>query len=225
MIKTPEERHIWQRCFWAGALTLVLGTIVISLFPSEGGDYPAGYGDPVIAFEFAQSASEVQSAIGNGEDSLNAMKTGTYGDFIFILAFTIFMVSFFHAAKRQTGLAIYKFLAAIALIAGLSDFIEDIFALRILSDIDISSGVEWMHYFAKAKFLALSLCAFGAGTFLLEQPRTLRRFEGTLATLGGTFTIYALTRPDQLGDMLGLGVIMSWIAMLAYAATQSFKKI
>lgn len=228
-MQTLEERKIWKRCFWAGLATLILGAVVISLFPSEGGNYPAGYGTPVIAFEFAQTSSEVKAAIGFGgtgsQDSHAAMKTGTYGDFVFIFAFTIFMVSFFHAAKQQTGLALYKFLAAIALIAGLSDVTEDIFALRILSDVDISSGAQWMHYFAKAKFMALGLVGIGAGLFLLRQPRVLRKIEGVFTFGGGGLTLFALTRPEHMGDALGLGVTISWIAMLAYAATQSFKKV
>lgn len=229
MIQTPEERRIWQRCFWAGVATLILGAVVISLFPSKGGNYPEGYGTPVIAFEFAQTISEVKAAIGfdvaGAQNSLKAMKTGTYGDFVFIFAFTIFMISFFHAAKQQTGLALYKFLAAIALIAGLSDITEDIFALRILSNVEMSSGAQWMHYFAKAKFMGLSLVGLGAAVFLLRQPRLLRKTEGVFALLGGGLTLFALTRPEQMGDMLGLGVTISWIAMLAYAATQSFKKV
>ena len=229
MMQTPEERIIWQRCFWAGFAMLILGAVVISLFPSEGGNYPVGYGTPIIAFEFAQTANDVKAAIGIGgtgsQDNHAAMKTGTYGDFVFIFAFTIFMVNFFHAAKQQTGLALYKFLAAIALIAGLSDVTEDIFALRILSDVEISPGVEWMHYFVKSKFIALGLVGLGAGVFLLRQPRVLRKIEGVLAFGGGALTLFALTRPEHMGDALGLGVTITWIAMLAYAATQSFKKV
>lgn len=229
MIQSPAERRIWQRCFWAGVATLILGAVVMSLFPIKGGNYPAGYGTPVIAFEFAQTANEVHAAIGysaqNWQERLAAMKTGTYGDFVFIFSFTIFMVSFFHAAKRQTGLALYKFLAAIALIAGLSDVTEDIFALRILSDVEVSAGAQWMHYFVKAKFIAFGLVGLGAGVFLLRQPRTLRKIEGVFAFGGGALILFALTRPEQMGDALGLGVILSWIAMLAYAATQSFKKV
>jgi len=193
MIQTPQERRIWQRCFWAGAATLVLGAVVISLFPSEGGNYPIGYGDPVIAFEFSQSASDVKNTIGFGDtgsqERAAAMKNGTYSDFLFIIAFTVFMVSFFHAAKVQ------------------------------------SSGVKWMHYFVKTKFMALGLVGLGAAIFLLRQPRFLRKIEGVFAGLGGALTLFALTRPEQMGDLLGLGVTISWIAMLAYVATQTFKKV
>ena len=228
-MQMPAERRIWQRCFWAGVATLILGAVVISLFPSEGGSYPIGFGDPVIAFEFSQSASDVKSAIGFGDtgwqERTAAMKTGTYGDFIFIFAFTVFMVSFFHAAKVQTGLAFYKFLAATALMAGLADITEDILALRILSNIEISSGVKSMHYFVKAKFMALGIVGVGAAIFLLRQPRILRKIEGVFAGLGGAAVLFALSRPEQNGDLLGLGVTISWIAMLAYAATQAFKKV
>jgi len=228
-MQTPAERRIWQRCFWAGLATLILGAVVISLFPSEGGNYPMGYGELVIAFEFSQSASDVKNAIGFGDtgwqERAAAMKTGTYADVLFIFAFTVFMVSFFHAAKVQTGLALYKFLAAVALIAGLADVTEDFLALRILSDIEISSGTAWMHYFVKTKFMALGLVGLGAGIFLLRQPRILRKLEGAFAFGGGAAVLFALTRPEHMGDLLGLGVTVSWIAMLAYAATQAFKKV
>lgn len=224
MIQTPIERKIWQRCFWAGVATLILGAVIISIFPSEGGAYPAGYGDPVIAFEFAQTRTEVQTVMNGSDITANAMRFGTYGDFFFIFAFGVFMVGFFHGAYKQTSVALYKFMAAVAFIAAGADIIEDVFALRILSDISVSSGVEWMHYFVKAKFMALGLAGLGAAVFLWRQPRILRKFESVFAGLGGIITLVALTRPEQIGDMLGFGVTVSWIAMLAYAATQAFKK-
>lgn len=222
MTQTPQERRIWQRCFWAGLATLILGAVAQGVFPSTGGNYPAGYGTPVIAFEFAQTPTEVQKAVGN---TVDMMRYGTFFDFPFILAFTVFMMSFFQAAKRQTGLPVYTVMAIIACIAGVSDVIEDIFALQILSDISMSAGVDWMHYFAKVKFAMLGLVGLGAAVFLLRQPRILRKIEGVFAGLGGFVTLLALTRPEQMGSFLGLGVTVSWIAMLAYAATQSFKKI
>lgn len=221
MIHTLEDRRIWRRCFWSGVVTLILGALVLSVFPSEGGNYPSGYGDPVIAFEFAQTPAQIQEAVGG---NAAAMQRGTYADFFFIFAFGIFLVSFFHGAYKQTTLHFYKFLAAIAFIAAGADVIEDLLALRILSNIDISAGAAWMHYFAKAKFMALGLVGLGAAVFLLRQPRLLRKLEGLFAGLGGGLTLFALTQPDHMGDMLGLGVTVSWIAMLAYAATQSFKK-
>lgn len=224
MIQTHHERRIWRRCFWAGVASIILGIIVLSLFPSEGGNYRSGYGEPVIAFEFSKTAAEVQAAIGPSAENLTQMRRGTYADFFFILAFGLFMVSFFHGAYKQTSIQFYKFMAAIALIAAGADVIEDIFALRILSDISVSSGVQWMHYFVQAKFMALGLVGLGAAVFLLRQPRLLRKIEGLFAGFGGALTLYALTRPEQSGELLGLGVAVSWLAMLAYAATQSFKK-
>jgi len=229
VIPTLEENRLWKRCSIAGCLTLILGAIVIFIFPSEGAAYTPGYGTPVIAFEFATTPAQVKAAIGYGAEGwqrrLMAMKTGTYGDFIFIFAFGTFLVSFFHAAYKQSSIAFYKFMAAIAFIAAGADVIEDILALRILSNISVSSGVEWMHYFAKAKLMALGLCGVGAAIFLLRQPRLLRKAEGVFAGFGGLITLFALTRPEQMGDALGLGVALSWVAMLAYSATQAAKKV
>jgi hypothetical protein len=222
LTQSPQERRLWKRCFWAGIVTLILGAVVLSIFPSQGGDFLPGYGTPVIAFEFSSSPAEAKAAVGN---SVEAMRSGTYSDFFFIIAFGLFLISFFHAAKLQTGQKLFKFMAAAALIAALSDVGEDILALQILSDLDAARGVDWMHYFAKAKFMALGITGVGAAIFLLSQPRILRKVEGAFAALGAGLTLFALTRPEQMGDMLGLGVTISWIAMLAYAATQAFKKV
>ncbi len=223
------ERALWRRCFWAGLATIALAVLTLVFFPTIVNAFAPGYGTPVIAFEFAQTPSDIHTLFGYPESTnwqywVGQMKTGTYADFPFILAFGTFMVSFFHAAYRQTAMPIYKFIAAVALIAALSDIAEDVFALKILSNIETSSGVEWMHYFAKAKFLGLGLVGLGAGLFLLRQPRTLRKIEGVLAGLGGALVIFALTKPSQMGDYLGLGTTIMWLAMLAYAATQTFKK-
>lgn len=228
--QSAPERRIWQRCFWTGIVMLVLGAVVITLFPASGGPYPAGYGEPVIAFEFAQTPQEVQTVLGfetraDWEAVRKSMRVGTIWDFPFLCVYTFFMLSFFQAAKRQTGHALYKFFAAIAFIAGAADLIENMQALQILSDIALSQGAALMHYFVKAKFMALGLVGLGAGLFLWRQPRPLRKIEGVFAAAGGVITLAALTRPDQFGNALGIGTMVSWLAMLAYAATQSFKSV
>lgn len=224
-----SERKLWQICFWAGLATLILGAIVLSIFPKGNFDYPKGYGKPVIAFEFAQTVAEVKAAIGYGltgwEDRLSAMKRGTYADFVFILAFGLFTTCFFLAAFKQNGQRIFKLFAIIAVMAALSDLTEDIMAVHILRNLDLSHGVAWMHYFVKIKFFGLGIVGLGAAYFLIRQPRRLRKLEGLFALLGGVITLFALSRPSQMGAWLGLGITLSWMAMLAYAATQSFKKI
>lgn len=224
-----SERKLWQICFWAGLATLILGAIVLSIFPKGNFDYPKSYGKPVIAFEFAQTVAEVKAAIGYGltgwEDRLSAMKRGTYADFVFILAFGLFTTCFFLAAFKQNGQRIFKLFAIIAVMAALSDLTEDIMAVHILRNLDLSHGVAWMHYFVKIKFFGLGIVGLGAAYFLIRQPRRLRKLEGLFALLGGVITLFALSRPSQMGAWLGLGITLSWMAMLAYAATQSFKKI
>ena len=226
--QSPEERRIWRRCFWAGVLTLVLGAIVLMIYPNEGGPYPEGYGMPIIALEFAENISDAKTVIARKilpEHHLyeEAMLKGTLADMLFLVIYGLFMISFFHAAKIQTQLSYYKLFAAIALIAAIADAGENFGILGFLLDPDMGDATLW-HYFAKAKFMALGLTGLGAGYFLLRQPRILRKAEGLFALGGGALTLFALTRPEQMGDMLGLGATLSWIAMLAYAATQAFKK-
>ena len=230
--QSTEERLIWRRCFWAGVLTLILGAIVLAIFPSEGGNYPPGYGTPIIALEFAQNLTEGQTVINYGPSETwleyrDAMQMGTLADMPFLLVYGFFMVSYFHAAKIQTQNNLFKFFAAIAVIASLADACENFYIFDFLLGPKMRTGgtdATLWHYFAKAKFMALGLVGLGAAVFLLRQPRILRKIEGVFAGLGGALTLFALTRPEQMGDMLGLGVTLSWIAMLAYAATQAFKK-
>lgn len=194
-----------------------------------GGDFPAGFGTPVIAFEFAQSAQEVQSALGinlqEASQRVADMQTGTALDFPFILAYGIFMMSFLGAARHQTGKGFYGIFIGLAFLAAISDSIENVFALKILSNIETAPGVEWMTIFVQAKFVGLGLCGLAAGHFLISQPRSIRKLEGFFCVMGGVLTLFALTNPSVFGTFLGFGVTISWIAMLAYSATQSFKRI
>ncbi len=223
-----SERNLWHICFWTGFATLILGASVLLILPKGDFIYPKGYGDPVIAFEFAQTVAEVKAAIGHDlpgwEDRLSAMKRGTRADFVFIFAFGLFTTSFFLAAFKQNGQHIFKVFATIAVLAALSDMTEDVLALHILQKVDVSAGVAWMHYFVKIKFFGLGVVGLGAAYFLIRQPRRLRKLEGLFALVGGIMTLFALLRPSQMGALFALGIILSWMAMLAYSATQSFKK-
>jgi hypothetical protein len=225
-----DENRLWKRCFIAGLLTLVLGIIVLAVYPSGGGDYAAGYGSPIIALEFAQTAAQAQAVIDWGSDAASAYKAamfrGTLLDMVFLIIYGLFLASFFQAAHKQTGLSIYRVMIGIAVIAACADMVENFFLFEFLVDPEAtdSSGQLWWHYFVKTKFTALGAAGLGAGFFLLRQPRILRKIEGAFAGLGGALTLFALTQPENLGNALGLGVTLSWLAMLAYAATQAAKK-
>ncbi|MCX4028057.1 hypothetical protein H0A36_25065 [Endozoicomonas sp. SM1973] len=139
------------RCL--GVMTLLIGLVLRFIFPAElAWTYP-GVKTPIIAFEFAQTPTEVFHLFGDGIDLrdalVRAMDWGNYVDFIFMAVYVSFLAVLLWLHKPLlAGLTYWCLGLAVIILA--TDFIENIALLNLTHLVNVGyTGASklqgWLH--------------------------------------------------------------------------------
>ncbi|WP_163832424.1 hypothetical protein [Spartinivicinus ruber] len=120
------------RCL--GAMTLFMGLLLRLIFPAElPWTYP-GVKTPVIAFEFAQTPTELFHMFGNDveqrDEIVRAMDWGNYIDFIFMVVYTGLLAAVLWLHKPLLASLTYWCIGLTFIILA-TDFIENIALLKL----------------------------------------------------------------------------------------------
>jgi len=199
------------------------------------GNLPQNYA-PIIAFELARSATDLEAIFGKsgpllercGAEAVLRMDAINLVDvLVYIPSYGVFMAFFFlgmrsrHAALGTLGLRI-------ALVAALADYAENLCLMSLTPAVDPSSiwfallpwatGVKWLGLgVAGAIAAAIYLQSTGARTFnIVAALMCIAAFLSTAA---------AIAVPAEFGPTVGLGVGLSWLAYLITAAAAAFQPL
>ncbi len=228
-----HSRAAWRVCLGAGLL-IVLLTFMSgqqSLAQPCGG-LAENYA-PIVAFELARSAVDLQAIFGApGDpcrdemiarmDSINWMDV-----LVFIPAYGTFLVAFF-LGMRARNVPLADLGVKLALAAIVTDYIENLCLMLLTPQLDAtSSWMALLPWATGAKWLALGAAAAVAGIiFITIWPR---RFLPAIApaalicwiALG--VTIAALIAPAKFGAVLSPAIGATWVVFLITAFTQAFR--
>lgn len=154
-----------------------------ALFPSTlASPIPdANIRSPVMAFEMARSPSDLDHIFGTVSDPdrarrVTAMDQGNRLDYLFMPAYSLFVLSFLLAAGRELGgeQRGWHFFGALALVAAAADAIENALLLSITSDFDRAPGLlTWLPYPVWIKFGLLAVACGAAAVLLWRLKRPL----------------------------------------------------
>lgn len=211
------DRRAWTWCLAAGVLAFVASFLfgrVPGLAPC--GPSPQGLG-AVLGFEAVRSPAEVAALFGADpcrSALVAAQRTGLLLDGLwFIPAYTVFLMAGALAAHRAAG----RWLAGLALVAGLSDQVEGALLWQILDRLPGTPEAIGALFWAVCikfgllvfvtSFIGLSLCTIG-------RP-WVARVAGVVLMFAGLAAATALGRNDWAGMMRWLGI--GWPALLLAA--------
>jgi hypothetical protein len=212
--------------FLLSLLTLLacLGIIAAMQKATEDADLakPTGYCSSIIALEFAEENATVL-AVFNGANSkaksileqVNNIRWATYWDFLFLLAYTSFMV-FFALICRKLGIkSHWQWAIGLALLGGVSDVFENLQLLQIFDGIAVGRADF------SAIFGTLRLCTvlkFGAiaGFFLAMGPFFWRsNVLGKVVVVAASLALICWVlacffTPAPFGDLLFLMIFLAF---------------
>lgn len=228
-----QPRTAWRICLGAGLVILLL-TFVSgqqSLAKPCGG-LAENYA-PIIAFELARSAADLQAIFGSPgdpcrDDMIARMDSINWIDvLVFIPVYGTFLVSFFLGMRaRNVALANIGVKLAVAAIA--TDYLENLCLMLLTPQLDATS--VWMAllpWATGAKWLALGAAAAVAGAiFITLQPRrslTAAAPAALICWIALLVTIAALLAPPRFGPFLSPAIGASWVVFLITAFTQALR--
>jgi hypothetical protein len=206
----------------AGLLVLAVTLLSATQEPVRPcGNLPQNYA-PIIAFELARSAADLQAIFGTQEpcrstvvermDAINLVDV-----LVYIPAYGVFMAFFFLGMRsRHTLLGTLGFW--VSLLAVLGDFAENACLMSLTPALDPSS--TWfalLPWATGVKWLGLGVAA-GIAAALYSS------YVATAVCAAVLFvTVSAMLNPAEAGPIVALGVGLSWLTYLITTAVASFQ--
>lgn len=216
----------------AGLLVLAVTLLSATQEPVRPcGNLPQNYA-PIIAFELARSADDLQAIFGTQEpcrssvvermDAINLVDV-----LVYIPAYGVFM-AFFFVGMRARNAALATLGLRVAVVAALGDFAENACLMSLTPVVDPSSawfallpwatGVKWLGL-GGAAAIAAAIYVKSAGA------RAWNIVAALLCAAAFLSTAAAIAVPAMFGPSVGLGVGLSWLMYLITAAAAAFRPV
>lgn len=200
------------------ALALVSGALAR---PRPCGGLPTSY-PPMVAFELARDAGDLRALFGDGPSAcrtalVEEMDRANLVDIaLFTPAYCVFLIGFF-VGVRARGPALARAGIALALVAGITDWLEDVCLLALTPELD--AGSPWLPrliVITSVKWLALG-AAGAVGAVILARGGRAAKVGAVLAAIAPIGAVAAVAQPARFGPVLAGAIAASWIAFLVVA--------
>lgn len=231
-MRDPAPTRWWALTALLGVATTIFGLSLTQAFPQSGPAIAAGYGSPVIAFEFARSQADLLGIFGPVSDPLQvsrlaAMRSGNEQDYVYMLLYAGFLASGCIALWRELRSRHLLAAAALPVLAALSDAWENWLLLDIQAAFtigDYSPAMASLPWPVGAKFLLLAITNVAIGHAMTQMGRWWQ-FVGTLV-IGATLPVaMALVAPPDFGWTLVASIGSGWVVLLGMAAIGSWRAL
>lgn len=203
-----------------GAGTWLVGVALMVVFPREVHELPAGFRTPIIAFEFAQTTTEVRAMFTAADGRLDtrlldAMDLGNAFDYGFLLLYGGFLTITAGFVAHSAGDR-YRLASALAIIAAGSDAFENRQLLAITHALREGAGFDaQLSLLAQATWtkwgcLAIALSWLSPWLFRVSTAGKVAAAFAWVATLSGGA---ALWQRGALNEALSIAVTCAFIAI------------
>jgi hypothetical protein len=213
----------------AGLLVLAVTLLSVTAAPPRPcGNLPQNYA-PIIAFELARSAADLEAIFGTTEPCRSAMiermdAVNVVDVLVYIPAYGAFMAFFFLGMRgRDAGLGTLGF--RVAIVAILGDYAENLCLMSLTPQLDPTSiWFALLPWATAVKWLGLGVAAAIAAVMYLRSStaRALNIFAGLVCAAAFLSTAAAMAMPAQFGPLVSLGIGLSWLIYLITAAAQAW---
>ncbi|MDX1415019.1 MAG: hypothetical protein R3293_12560 [Candidatus Promineifilaceae bacterium] len=217
-----------RRPFRTSAL-IGIGVILISLVlmvtgPQETGPLAEGFFTPVIAFEFAANIQDVNLIFRNEsnqliESAVSAMTFGVRLDFLFMLLYGAFLVTFAITCALLAGDRLFYAAALAAVLAPIFDLLENLQLLSIMQQLGngiFLSQLRNLHLFTWLKWGALILVFLLLIPFF-QKAGSLGRFLAMFAALPFVTGVLAYLSPGLPSEIFALAVSAMILLMILFS--------
>jgi len=227
-----HPRAAFRISFAAGLLVLAVTLFSATQAPVRPcGNLPQNYA-PIIAFELARSAADLEAIFGTQEpcrsevverlDAINLVDV-----LVYIPVYGVFMAFFFLGMRgRNASLGTLGF--RIAVLAALGDYAENACLMNLTPQLDPASiwftllpwatGIKWLGV-GVAGAIAAAIYVKSAGV------RVWNYLAALLCAAAFLSTAAAIAAPAMFGPLVSLGVGLSWLVYLITAGAASFRPV
>jgi hypothetical protein len=227
-----HSRAAFRISFAAGLLVLLVTLFSATQEPVRPcGNLPQNYA-PIIAFELARSAQDLQAIFGTQEPCRSAVvermdAINLVDVLVYIPVYGLFMACFFLGMRaRHASLGTLGF--RIAVIAALGDFAENACLMNLTPQLDpTSTWFTLLPWATGIKWLGLGVAGAIAAAIYVKSSgaRVWNYLAALLCAAAFLGTVAAIAVPAMFGPLVSLGVGLSWLVYLITAGAASFRPV
>lgn len=213
----------WRACLLWGIATVVVSQSFGFFVPATLAHAIPGstVTNPVLAFEFATRPGQLDAIFGAVGDPLRSARiagiiAGNRFDYLFMVVYGSFVLAFFGATARTTGIQRWWLAGVLGPVAAASDAIENALLLSINADMAAPAPeLAWLPLFVWTKFILLALDCGLAGIALLRMRAWLPAVTCFVAPIA---IVPGLLRPWKWGQPAVSAIALGWLVMVLWAA-------
>lgn len=189
---------------------------------------PHGY-QPVIAFELARTAADVQAIFGHSPSPCRAEAQNVFtnnvnfvDNFFFIPVYTLFII-FFFVGSGDSFLA--RIGIALAVVAAAGDWVENhnLALLAASPDTPSPGALLHLHIATSVKWMALGLANFVGGLTLGQRGGLWTSIAFVLCSASLILTGLGLFYSSVFGPLISNAVAIGWVVFLIADIREAFR--
>ncbi len=221
---------IKNNVFGKAALTGII-VIIISLWMMVAGNVnpegiwmPEGFKVPILALEFASSATEMSQIVVSISPEINAqIVAGTQIDMLFLVAYNMFLFFILRSIYKITKLAQYKWLALLPFVIMLADAVENYQLFMALASFKYS--IVLLKIVTWVKWLGLALSFALIGRFLITTGRYYDKVLALSTYLTLPLGIWAMFAHNGINEVFAMLFYLLFPLTVIYAWFPGVEKI
>jgi hypothetical protein len=208
-----------------GAILLTLALTVVG--PRAAGALPAGFLTPVLAFEFAADAQEVEQIFGppgeGREVAMASMDRVNRLDFVYIGLYGLTLFTFALTIARMTGRWYFYAAAVLALVVMAADVMENVQLLGITRSLGVASieeTLERLSFWTLVKWRGLALALLLLVPYFRREPGSASRLGRGLAwvlVLPAALAALSAISRGMVTELFALSIGLAFLLLTIYA--------
>jgi len=215
---------------YSGIILILFSSALIIVNPVKAGKLLPGFFNPVVAFEFVKTESEVydifgHDAPGTKSELVSRMETGTYVDFFYMISYTVFLLLFAGVCRRITDTNWYIFSLFIALCVLRADFGENIQLLEIMIKLpagDFGYELGQLNIYTWGKWGGLSAYFLSLIPFL-RKSGSFGRIISVTTLLSAVTGSSAFLYRSFLNEIYVLSIALIFVMLIIFSFTFKIK--
>lgn len=209
-----------------GIAVILVSLLSLTVFPQSSPGQIEGIRTPIIAFEFAETVEEINTLFGlsgslERADMVRKMDQGNTLDFLYMLLYSGFLISFAIGANKQRPMQLLIMAVGLALLALVGDVLENLQLFQITNNLASGNFVDSLtrlHWFTWLKWGSLMFYFLVIGVWFWGNGR-FGKIIAAVADLTFLLGLFALITRGFITELFTLSVAFTFLLMIIFCFT------
>ena len=208
-----------------GLVVIGMSLILMRVNPRSANELAAGFWTPIIAFEFAESETDVVLILGqigtpDQAELIDAFTRGNNLDFVYMVLYGVFLFIFAFTCVRLSGNKLFYIAAGLAVLVPIADMLENLQLQAILTG--FVAGDDFSNNLARLKLFTWLKWGGLAFTFLLLTPffthgNAFVRFIGVYTAVPFVLGVLSYFSGGTLKEIFALSVALMFLLLIVFS--------